>query len=107
MKIPKEVKRYNPVLRKHTVHKVVQAKDKGFNKAHTNSRGSKSRMKVRQEGKGIGTGNSGKTSRPPIKKRKMSGKKMSKKTDLRFICTETKRQTIQKKGIRARKVEFV
>lgn len=107
MKIPKETKRLCPYCKKHTEQKVAQSKDKGFNKATTNSRGSKSRMKLRQAGKGVGTGNSGKTSRPPIKKRKMSGAKMSKLTDLRYECKECKKKTTQASGIRAKKIEFV
>lgn len=107
MKLPKEVRRYNPVLKKHTVMKVVEAKKKSPNATHTMSRGSKGRVSSRQKWKDQGSGNAGKTSRPPVKKRKMSGKKLSKKTDLRFVCKESGKTFVQKSGIRSKKVEFV
>ncbi|MFW6230785.1 MAG: hypothetical protein ACOC32_02055 [Nanoarchaeota archaeon] len=107
MKIPKEVKRLCPKCGKHTTHKVTQAKTKGLSATHTLSRGSRPRMHERQQGKGMGTGNSGKTSRPPIKNRKMSGKKLSKKTDIRYQCKDCKRITTQAEGTRAKKVELI
>ncbi|MFP4117676.1 MAG: hypothetical protein ACLFTR_02015 [Candidatus Woesearchaeota archaeon] len=107
MKFPKEVKRLCSHCKKHTPHKVTQAKAKTFNSVHTLSKGSKPRMRARQEGKNVGTGNSGKTSRPPVKKRKMSGKKLSKLTDLRYQCTECKKSSVQSGGVRSKKVEFV
>ncbi len=107
MKIPKEMKRLCPKCKKHTEHKVTQAKKKSPNSNHTMSSGSKVRMHLRQEGKDKGTGNSGKTSRPPIKNRKMSGKKLSKKVDLRYECKECKKASVQSQGIRSKKVEMV
>lgn len=107
MKFPKEVKRLCKYCGKHTPHKVTQAKAKTLNANHTMSRGSRSRMSARQQGKDLGTGNSGKTSRPPMKNRKMSGKKLSKLTDMRYQCTECKKTTTQSSGVRAKKVELV
>ena len=107
MKFPKEVKRLCKHCKKHTPHKVAQAKAKPLNATHTMTRGSRSRMSARQQGKEIGTGNSGKTSRPPMKNRKMSGKKASKLTDLRYQCTECKKISTQSSGVRAKKVELI
>ena len=107
MKLPKEVKRLCKHCKKHTSHKVVQSKAKTLNANHTMSRGSKMRMHHRQQGKGIGTGNAGKTSRPPVKSRKMSGKKLSKKTDIRYQCKDCSKTSTQSQGIRSKKVEFV
>lgn len=107
MKIPKEVKKLCPKCGKHTVHKVTEAKKKGLSATHTLSKGSRPRMHARHQGKGVGTGNSGKTSRPPIKNRKMSGKKMSKLSDLRYQCTVCKKIQTQSHGIRAKKVELI
>ncbi len=107
MKFPKETKRLCKHCGKHTPHKVTSAKAKPHNSAHPMSEGSKTRMQGRQQWKEQGTGNSGKTSRPPIKNRKMSGKKMSKLTDLRYQCVECKKTSTQSGGIRAKKVEFV
>ena len=52
-------------------------------------------------------GNRGRYSKKAITKFKMTGKKMTKKTDLRFTCKECKKTQVQRKGIRAKKVEFV
>ncbi len=107
MKVPKEQKRFCVKCKTHTAHKVASAKTKSPNATHTMSKGSKPRMYARQKGKGVGTGNSGKTSRPPVKSRKMSGKKLSKKTDFRYTCLECKKTSVQSGGIRAKKVELV
>ena len=37
---------------------------------------------------------------------KMAGKKGTKKTDLRYECTVCKKQSVQKKGIRVKRLEF-
>ncbi len=103
MKIRKTVRRYCPFCRKHTEHKVSVAKKKGRNAARPMSKGSKSRVKRR--GLRRGAGNLGRYSKPP--KPKMTGKKLSKKTDLRYTCKECKKTHSQKKGFRAKKIEFV
>ncbi len=104
MKIPKTVRRYCPYCKKHTEHKVANAKKKTFGSVHTMSYGSKKRAKKRGAARGFG--NLGRYSRPAISKFKMTGKKISKKTDLRYTCKECKKTHTQKKGIRAKRIEF-
>ena len=101
MKIPKTRKRYCPKCKKHTEHKVAQNK-KG--KPGSLTYGSKVRAKLR--GQARGKGSKGRYSKPAISKFKMTGKKTSKKLDLRYTCSECKKTHVQNKGIRARKVEF-
>ena len=101
MKLPKIRKKYCPKCKKHTEHKVMQSK-KGS--PSSLKKGSKFRMRLR--GQGRGTGNVGKLSKGVLTKWKRFGKKTTKKTDLRFQCKECKRSTVQKKGIRAKRVEF-
>ncbi|MBS3158151.1 hypothetical protein J4206_02600, partial [Candidatus Woesearchaeota archaeon] len=45
-------------------------------------------------------------SKPAVTSFKMTGKKSTKKTDLRFECKECKKQHVQRYGFRAKKVEF-
>lgn len=105
MKLPKLVKRYCPYCKKHTEHKVSQAKRKTPSSTHPLGYGSKKRAKLR--GSARGAGNLGRYSKPAITKFKMGGKKTSKKTDLRYQCVVCKKSHTQKKGKRAKKVEFV
>ncbi len=105
MKLPKTRNKNCPFCKKHTEHKISQAKKKTLGTAHTLTRGGQKRTKKR--GRRSGTGNLGRYSRPAINKRKMSGKKLSKKTDLRYTCKECKKSHTQKKGKRAKKLEFV
>lgn len=104
MKIPKTLKRLCPFCRKHTEHKVINQKFKGLNKIHTQTHGSQTRTKKR--GRRTGTGNKGRFSRPAIAKRKMTGAKTSKKTDLRYTCQVCKKTHLQKSGQRSKKIEF-
>lgn len=101
MKLPKSIKRHCPYCKKHTEHKVSQAKKR---KPRSMTYGSKLRAKRRGSARGIG--NRGRYSKPAISKFKMTGKKMSKKTDLRYECKECKKTHMQKKGFRAKKVEL-
>ena len=101
MKLPKITKRYCPYCKKHTEHKIAQAK-KG--QASTLSYGSKVRAKKR--GKARGHGNLGRYSKPAVTKFKRGGKKTTKKTDLRYTCKECKKTHMQKKGKRTKRVEF-
>ncbi len=105
MKLPKAIKRYCPFCKKHSDHKIAQAKRKTPSSAHPLGYGSKKRAKLR--GSARGTGNLGRYSKPAVTKFKMSGKKTTKKTDLRYQCTKCKKSHTQNKGIRAKKVEFV
>jgi large subunit ribosomal protein L44e len=103
VKIKKTIRRYCPYCKKHTEQKVSLAKKKGRNAGRPMSRGSTIRM--RRRGLRRGFGNYGKYSKPP--KPKMSGKKLSKKTDFRFTCKECNRTHVQGKGFRAKKIELV
>jgi len=102
MKTPKEVMRHCPFCKKHTKHIVSLAKRKAKGSTHPLSTGSKVRTKLRGFWKG--TGNLGRYSKPP--KPKMVGKKLTKKTDFRYKCSVCKKSHMQKKGIRAKKVEL-
>jgi len=104
MKIPKVMKRLCKFCKKHTEHKVHNQSFKGLNKTHPLSRGSKRRTMSR--GLRRGTGNRGRFSRPPIAKWKMTGAKNTKKTDLRYTCSTCKKTSMQKSGIRAKRVEL-
>ncbi len=103
MKIPKQTRRHCPKCGKHTEQKVTQNKARGRSSAHPLSAGSTKRIRLRGERRG--SGNLGRYSKPP--KPKMTGKKMTKKTDLRYTCSECKRVFTQKTGKRAKKVELV
>src|SRR3989338_2262600 len=88
MKIPKTQKTYCPTCKKHTEHKVSDAKKRTMGTAHPMGYGSKRRAKLR----GVrGTGNLGRYSKPPGSRFKMWGKKQSKKTDLRYQCNVCKK----------------
>ena len=104
MKLPKQVRRHCPYCNKHTQHTIKEAKRRGRNKAHPMSRGSRNRLRAR--GQARGTGNQGRFSRPAVASFKMTGKKVTKKTDLRYQCKECGKQHVQKKGLRAKKVEI-
>ena len=102
MKKPKLIKRFCPYCKKHTEHKISQNKKKN---ARSLSYGSK--IRARRRGRARGTGNLGRYSKPAVTKFKMTGKKVTKKTDFRFECKECKKSHTQAKGIRAKKVEFI
>ena len=104
MKLPKTKHRYCPKCKKHQEVSVLQSKQTGRNKTHPMSRGSKSRMRAR--GLNRGFGNQGRYSRKAISGFKMTGKKASKKTDLRYKCKVCNKMTAQKKGFRAKKIEM-
>jgi len=104
MKKPKVVKRYCPYCKKHTEHKVASAKRKTPSSAHPMGYGSKVRARLR--GAARGHGNLGRYSKPAVSKFKMAGKKISKKTDLRYTCKACGKSHNQRKGIRAKRVEF-
>ncbi|MFO8016126.1 MAG: 50S ribosomal protein L44e [Candidatus Woesearchaeota archaeon] len=101
MKLPKTARRLCPFCGKHTEHKVKQSKKKN---ASSLTYGSKYR--ARKRGKARGYGSMGRYSKPAISKWKMTGKKSTKKTDLRYECKECKKAHMQKFGIRSKKVEF-
>lgn len=102
MKIPKTIQRLCKTCKKHTEHKVTQNKKRN---ASPLTKGSKIRARLR--GLARGTGNLGRYSKPAVTKFKRSGAKNTKKTDLRYTCTVCKKSSMQRKGIRAKKVELV
>ncbi|MAG91609.1 50S ribosomal protein L44e [Candidatus Woesearchaeota archaeon] len=101
MKFPKHKKRYCPYCKKHTEHNVAVTKKKNPGSL---TYGSKTRARLR--GRARGKGNLGRYSKPAISKFKMTGKKSTKKTDLRYTCKTCKKTHVQRKGFRARKLEF-
>ncbi|HLD89028.1 MAG TPA: 50S ribosomal protein L44e [Candidatus Nanoarchaeia archaeon] len=102
MKLPKMIMRFCPTCRKHTEQKVALTKKKA---ASSLSYGSKVRARLR--GKARGMGNLGRYSKPAVTQFKMTGKKQTKKTDLRYQCKNCNKQSMQKKGWRTKKIEFV
>ena len=103
VKVPKQMKRYCAKCKKHTTQKVSSSKNRGRNAARPLSKGSK--VRVRARGERRGAGNQGKYSKPT--KPKMSGKKLTKKTDFRYKCSVCNKTSMQSKGLRAKKVEFI
>ena len=102
MKLPKQEKRFCRKCKKHTMHKIATVKGK---ERSAFKKGSIQRAKKR--GRGTGFGNKGKYgSKPAISKWKRTGAKTSKKTNLKYTCTECKKSSLQKKGVRAKKVLF-
>ncbi|MEK6837842.1 MAG: 50S ribosomal protein L44e [Nanoarchaeota archaeon] len=101
MKFPKTVNRFCPFCRKHSEHKVFLAKKKAPSHLKYGSK-----IRARRRGRARGTGNLGRYSKPPVTQWKMTGKKQTKKTDLRYQCTVCSKTHTQRKGIRIKKVEF-
>ena len=101
MKIPKIIKRYCPYCKKHAEHKVGQNKRKSPGSLKYGSK-----IRAKRRGQARGKGNLGRYSKPAITKFKLTGAKTTKKTDLRYECKECKKTHVQKKGIRAKRVEF-
>ncbi len=102
MKLPKNKRTYCPHCKKHTTHKIFQVK-KG--KPSSLSYGSKKRAKMRGQARGFG--NQGRYSKPAVTKFKMTGKKSTKKTDIKFQCLECKKFHLQRKGFRTKRLEIV
>ena len=103
MKLPKAKQRFCKKCKKHTEHKVFISKKRTPGSSHPLAQFAKKRT-----GFGKGTGNLGKYgSKPAVSKFKMTGKKTSKKADIRYECKECKKTSVQRYGIRAKKVEFV
>jgi len=101
MNLPKQVKRYCKHCKKHTLHKIGIVKGK-----ERSSLKKGSIQRARKRGRGQGYGNKGKWgSKPAISKWKRTGAKISKKTNLKYICGECKKTSIQRQGIRTKKVE--
>jgi len=101
MKLPKIIKRYCPYCKKHTQHAYGFAKKK-----NPSSLTYGSKIRAKRRGSARGKGNQGRYSKPAISKFKMTGKKASKKHDLRYTCKECKKSHIKTKTFRAKKIEF-
>ena len=101
MKLPNVTNRLCPYCRKHTQHRIFQNKRK-----NPSSMTYGSKVRARRRGTARGIGNRGRYSKPAISQFKSTGKKQSKKTDLRYECKECKKIHMQKKGFRAKKIEF-
>jgi|SRR3989344_7966532 len=102
MKLPKEIKRLCPYCKTHQIHKIVQVKKR---QASSLSKGSKHR--ARKRGRARGVGNLGRYSKPAVTKFKSTGKKASKKLDLRYECKVCHKKHVQSSGKRAKRVEFI
>jgi len=102
MKVPKSVKKLCTHCKKHTEQKVAQNKKRT---ASSLSQGSKYRARKRGAARGVGS--LGRYSKPAVTKFKRSGAKSTKKTDLRYTCSECKKTSMQSAGIRSKRVEFV
>jgi large subunit ribosomal protein L44e len=100
MNIPKTIKRYCKHCNKPTEHSISLAKkrERGALKRGSIARGKK-------RGRGTGFGNKGRWGSKPTKP-KMSGKKTSKKRDLRYKCKECNKTSVQKSGVRTKKMVF-
>ena len=104
MKIPKMINRYCPFCKKYTQHKVKSSKKATPGSAHPLSYGSKVRQRLRGVNRGFG--NKGRYSRKPVSARKRTGRKTSKKTDIRYECVECKKAYPQSKGKRTKRLEI-
>lgn len=106
MKVPKEMKRYCPKCKTHTVQKVKNEKNRGRNKTHPLTKFSMVRLNARGIGTGIGLGNAGRYSRGALNSWKRFNKKHSKKTDLRHTCSVCNKTNVSAdKGIRTKKIQ--
>ena len=103
MKLPKEIRRYCPYCRKHTIHGVDSAKQKARSATHPLSRGSSYRAKLR--GLIGGFGNSGRRSRKGPKDWKMKAK-VTKRISILYRCKECGKAHNIKKAIRSGRIEI-
>ncbi len=102
MKMPKVVRRYCPFCKKHTEQKISIVKS---GRRGALSWGSKERAKKR--GRARGFGSLGRWSKPPITQWKRTGKKTTKKYDIRFECKECKKKHPRSEGLRLKKLELI
>ncbi len=97
MKIPKKVNRYCPYCKKKTEHKVTNEKSGG--RRGVLGKGRRKKYKMEHGYGGFPYPNPQKSTRWGIKQ--------SKKTNLRYKCTVCGKISVQKSGVRAKKVELV
>ncbi len=102
MKMNKNIKRYCKFCGKHTKQVISIAKKR---ERSSLKKGALARLKKRGKGP-VGYGNKGKYSRGAMSSWKRFNKKSSKKTDLRYKCTVCNKTSVQKAGIRAKKLEL-
>lgn len=100
MKRNKKTKRYCKFCKKHTeqVVSIAKKRDRGPLKHGSIARANK-------RGRGVGFGNLGRWGSKPTKP-KRSGKKSTKKHDLRFKCSKCNKSQTQAKGKRSKKLEL-
>ena len=103
MKLPKEVRRYCPSCKKHTIQIVGTAKQKSRSASHPLSRGSSSRLEKR--GLKSGYGNHGKYSKPAVKSWKRKTK-VTRRITLMYKCKVCGKSKGIKKAIRSGRVEI-
>lgn len=102
MKLTKNVRKHCKFCKKHTKQIISMAKKRDRSSL---KKGSLPRLRKRGRGD-AGYGNKGKVSRGAMSSWKRYNKKSSKKTDLRYKCSECGKITVQKKGFRAKKLEL-
>ncbi len=99
--LPKIRNTFCPKCKKHTEHKVEQAKARTMGSAHPQSWGKRAQARHT-----AGAGNHGRYSRPPVGRWRLAGRKTSKKVDLRYTCKICSKMHIAGIAWRAKKVEF-
>ena len=101
MKVKKNIRRYCPYCKTHTLHIVSEVK-----KRERGALKHGSVQRARKRGRGQGSGNKGRYSKPAISKWKRTGAKVSKKLNLQYKCEICKKASIQRQGVRTKKVEI-
>lgn len=103
MKFPKEVNRYCPYCKEHTVQVIATAKQRSRSATHPLSRGSSSREKSR--GVRGGYGNMGRRSRKGPKDWKMKTK-VTKRINIVYKCKKCNKMKGISKAIRTGRIEI-
>lgn len=103
MKFPKETKRYCIYCRKHTIHGIDTAKQKGRSSGRPLSRWSESRVMAR--GLKRGRGNLGRFSKPAVKSWKRKSK-VTRRIGILYKCKECGKSKGIRKAIRSGRIEI-
>lgn len=104
MKLPKETKRHCPYCKKHTLHKVDIAKQRGRSVARPLSRGYSARARAR--GLKRGTGNKGKWGSKPAVKSWKRKTKLTRRLVVLYTCKVCGKSKGIKKSIRTSRIEI-
>jgi large subunit ribosomal protein L44e len=104
MNLPKTTKRYCPYCKKHTEQKIAMVGSAGRARG-AQRRGSAERARKRGKARGMGSHGKWPPSKPAVSKWKKKTK-TTKKTNLLYTCKVCSKSTVQKKGMRAGKVQF-